>query len=138
MSLLTMAAQLFISKLGGSGAQLEEGGVVNALQQLLPTEGGELDLGALVAQFTSGGGLASLASSWLGSGENAELSPSSILDVLGSGPVADFAGKLGLEPDTAADGLAQMIPDLIDSNSEGGALTGAAGEMAKGLLGKLF
>lgn len=60
MSLLTMAAQLFISKLGGSGAQLEEGGVVNALQQLLPTEGGELDLGALVTKFTSGGGLASL------------------------------------------------------------------------------
>lgn len=138
MSLLTMAAQLFISKLGGSGAQLEEGGVVNALQQLLPTEGGELDLGALVTKFTSGGGLASLASSWLGSGENAELSPSSILEVLGSGPVADFAGKLGLEPDTAADGLAQMIPDLIDSNSEGGALTGGAAEMAKGLLGKLF
>lgn len=138
MSLLTMAAQLFISKLGGSGEQLEENGVVNALQQLLPTEGGELDLGALVAKFTSGGGLASLASSWLGGGENAELSPSSILDVLGSGPVADFAGKLGLEPDTAASGLAQMIPDLIDSNSEDGNLAGGAAEMAKGFLGKLF
>ncbi|WP_432697541.1 YidB family protein [Marinobacterium sp. YM272] len=137
MSLINLAAQLFISKLGSSGEQLEQGGVVSALQNLLPTEGGELDLGALVSMFTeNGAGLASLASSWLGGGDNASISPASILELLGSDQVAEFAGNLGLGQDTAAEGLAEMIPELIDSNSEDGAL--AMGDMAKGLLGKLF
>lgn len=140
MSLLTMAAQLFISKLGNSGDQLDTGGVVSALKNLLPTQGEDLDLGALIAQFTSGGSdLAGLASSWLGGGENAALSPSTLLSVLGNDQVTQFAETLGLGQDTATDGLAKMIPELIDSNSEGGDLLGgAAGEMAKGLLGKLF
>lgn len=140
MSLINMAAQLFISKLGGSGEQLNLGKVVAALQNLLPTQDGELDLGALVAQFTGGGeGLASLASSWLGGGDNAALSPSTLLDVLGNDRVSAFAGNLGLDQGTATSGLAQMIPELIDGNSEGGNLLGGAvGDMAKGVLGKLF
>ena len=110
MSLINMAAQLFISKLGGTGEQLDTGSVVAALQNLLPTEGGELDLSALVGQFTSGGGLADLASSWLGGGDNEAISPSTLMDVLGNDQVSEFAGQLGLGEDTAAEGLAQMIP----------------------------
>lgn len=139
MSLINMAAQLFISKLGGTGEQLDTGSVVAALQNLLPTDGGELNLGALVTQFTSGGGLADLASSWLGGGDNEAISPSTLMDVLGNDQVSEFAGQLGLGEDTAAEGLAQMIPELIDGNSEGGDLLGGAvGDMAKGVLGKLF
>lgn len=139
MSLINIAAQLFISKLGGTGEQLDTGSVVAALQNLLPTEGGELDLSALVGQFTSGGGLADLASSWLGGGDNEAISPSTLMDVLGNDQVSEFAGQLGLGEDTAAEGLAQMIPELIDGNSEGGDLLGGAvGDMAKGVLGKLF
>ncbi|WP_010321639.1 YidB family protein [Marinobacterium stanieri] len=139
MSLINMAAQLFISKLGGTGEQLDTGSVVAALQNLLPTDGGELDLNALVGQFTSGGGLADLASSWLGGGDNEAISPSTLIDVLGNDQVSEFAGQLGLGEDTAAEGLAQMIPELIDGNSEGGDLLGGAvGDMAKGVLGKLF
>ncbi|WP_417534766.1 YidB family protein [Marinobacterium stanieri] len=139
MSLINMAAQLFISKLGGTGEQLDTGSVVAALQNLLPTEGGELDLSALVGQFTSGGGLADLVSSWLGGGDNEAISPSTLMDVLGNDQVSEFAGQLGLGEDTAAEGLAQMIPELIDGNSEGGDLLGGAvGDMAKGVLGKLF
>ena len=140
MNLIGMAAQLFISKLGSSGNQLNENSVVKALLNLLPTQDGELDLAALVAQFTGGGaGLASLASSWLGAGANAELSPAQLLEVLGSERVANFASALGLGLGRSASGLAQMIPALIDSNSEGGELlSGAVGNLAKGLLGKLF
>lgn len=142
MSLINMAAQLFISKIGGSGDQLNISDVIASLQKLLPTKGGELDLSVLVAQFTSGGGaagLAGLASSWLGSGDNASLAPSQLLDVLGKANVADFASGLGLGQDTAATGLAKTIPELIDGNSEnGGLLGGMAADMAKGVLGKLF
>jgi uncharacterized protein YidB (DUF937 family) len=135
-----MAAQLFISKLGSNGDQLNLGSVVTALQNLLPTQNGELDLSALIAQFTNGNeGLANLASSWLSGGDNAALSPSTLLDVLGNDRIANFANSLGLEQDTATSGLAQMLPELIDKNSENGDLLGnAVGGLAKGLLGKLF
>ncbi|SEG87519.1 YidB family protein [Marinobacterium lutimaris] len=137
MSLLNMAAQLFINKLGGNGNDLDQSSVASALQNLLPTQGGELDLGALISLFTeNGAGLASLASTWLGSGDNAAISPATILELLGSDQVAAFASKLGLGQETAAEGLAETIPELIDSNSEDGAL--AMGDMAKGMLGKLF
>lgn len=135
-----MAAQLFISKLGSNGDQLNLGSVVTALQNLLPTQNGELDLSALIAQFTNGNeGLANLASSWLSEGDNAALSPSTLLDVLGNDRIANFANSLGLGQDTATSGLAQMLPELIDKNSENGDLLGnAVGGLAKGLLGKLF
>jgi uncharacterized protein YidB (DUF937 family) len=135
-----MAAQLFISKLGSNGDQLNLGSVVTALQNLLPTQNGELDLSALIAQFTNGNeGLANLASSWLSEGDNAALSPSTLLDVLGNDRIANFANSLGLGQDTATSVLAQMLPELIDKNSENGDLLGnAVGGLAKGLLGKLF
>ncbi len=135
-----MAAQLFISKLGSNGDQLNLGSVVTALQNLLPTQNGELDLSALIAQFTNGNEeLANLASSWLSGGDNAALSPSTLLDVLGNDRIANFANSLGLGQDTATSGLAQMLPELIDKNSENGDLLGnAVGGLAKGLLGKLF
>lgn len=137
MSLLNMAAQLFINKLGGNGNDLDQSSVASALQDLLPTQGGELDMGALVSLFTeNGAGLASLASTWLGGGDNASISPATILELLGSDQVAAFASKLGLGQESAAEGLAETIPELIDSNSEDGAL--AMGDMAKGMLGKLF
>ncbi|TCK02325.1 YidB family protein [Marinobacterium mangrovicola] len=137
MSLLNMAAQLFINKLGGNGNDLDQSSVASALQNLLPTQGGELDLSALISLFTeNGAGLASLASTWLGGGDNAAISPATILELLGSDQVAAFASKLGLGQETAAEGLAETIPELIDSNSEDGAL--AMGDMAKGMLGKLF
>jgi uncharacterized protein YidB (DUF937 family) len=140
MSLINMAAQLFISKLGSNGDQLNLGSVVTALQNLLPTQNGELDLSALIAQFTNGNeGLANLASSWLSEGDNAALSPSTLLDVLGNDRIANFANSLGLGQDTATSVLAQMLPELIDKNSENGDLLGnAVGGLAKGLLGKLF
>lgn len=139
MSLINLAAQLFIGKLGSQGEGLAQNSVVQALLALLPTQQGELDLGALVAQFSGNDALASLASSWLGGGTNAALTPATLLEILGSAPVAEFARALGLTQNSAVDGLTQMIPELIDNNSNGGALLGdAVGSLAKGMLGKLF
>lgn len=135
MSMLNTAAELFIKQMGaGGGLNLQS--VIAALQALLPTSGGNVDLARLVGQFTSqGGGLAAMASSWLGDGSNAAISGSQIMDVLGKAKVADFASKLGLPADSAANGLAKVIPELIDKNSKGGALLG---NLASSVLGKLF
>lgn len=138
MSLLNVAASLFMEKLGG-GEQLDKSSVINALQSLLPTEGGELNIGGLVSQFMSNGGLSSMVSSWLGDGGNLGISASQVMNVLGEGRIAEFAQQLGLNTETAAAGLSDMIPDLIDKNSRGGDIDLNAGlDMAKGILGKFF
>jgi hypothetical protein len=62
MSLLQMAAQLFLDKSGGSTG-LDVGTVGSALNNLLPGDGNDLNIGALVSQFGSGD-LASMVGSW--------------------------------------------------------------------------
>jgi len=62
---------------------------------------------------------------------------------LGDSKVSQFAQSLNLDQSTASDGLASMLPELIDSNSKGGSLLESAGgdllgSVAKGALGKLF
>lgn len=138
MDLLKMGAQLFISKLGGNGGNFDVATVVSSLSNLLPTSGGDLDLASLVGKMNSGG-LASLASSFLGDNTNDSFSPSQLIGMLGDSKVSEFASSLNLEKDTAAKGLSDMIPDLINEKSEGGSLLGSiTGSAAKDILGKFF
>lgn len=140
MDLLKTAAELFINKLGGDGAALNVDSVVSGLQNLLPNNNGDLDISALVEMFTSnGGGLAAMASSWLGDGSNDGFDLSSVMSLLGESKVSQFAEGLGLNKDQAAGGLSEMIPDLVDKGSEGGNLVADVGsKLASDLLGKFF
>ncbi len=136
MSLLNTLAELFVKDLGGEGSKLDTSSVVGALQKLLPTSGGEINLTQLLGLFTEqGGGLAAMAASWLGDGGNQAISASQIISVLGKSKVESFASQLGLNTDTAAKGLADVIPDVIDKNSRGGSLLGGA---ASSILGKFL
>ncbi len=134
MDLLKLGTQLFLSKMGSS-SNLDSNLVTSALGKLLPTDNNnDLDLGSLLG-MVQGGGLASLAASWLGSGSNDGISIGQITSLLGDDKVQDFASELNLDKDQAADGLSGMIPDLIDKNSPSGNLVGG---LATSLLGKLF
>lgn len=133
MDLMKMGAELFLKNIGGSGSGLDAGKVTSALSGLLPTDGGQLNMGSLISQLNSGG-LATLASSWLGSGSNDGISADQILGMFGQSKVENFASALDLDANTAASGLSNMLPDLIDKNSEGGELM----DVAKGVLSKLF
>ena len=59
-------------------------------------------------------GLGDLAASWIGTGSNAKISPEQIASVLGSGPIADFAAKLGISPEQASETLAGLLPEAVD------------------------
>lgn len=137
MSILDTAAQLFLDKIGAQGSDLSTSNVMSALQNLLPTDGGEIDLSALISRFTSqGGGLSQIASTWLAKGENAGISTEQITQVLGQGNISDFASRLGIDTGTAANGLSQALPQVIDqftSESMGGKLMDAA----KGIFDKI-
>lgn len=117
-----MAAQLFLDKSGGNTG-LDVGSVANALKKLLPGDGNDLNIGALVSQFGSGD-LASMVGSWLGDGANDAIGGANIADVLGSDK---FASELGIDSDKASSGLADVIPELVNKNSSGGSLLDSLG-----------
>jgi uncharacterized protein YidB (DUF937 family) len=141
---MKIATQLLMNKLGGSNSGLTETILSAALSKLMPTNsGGDLDLGGLLSQL-NGGGLAALASSWLGDGANSPISGSQIADLFGQSKISSFANEIGVDEATATNGLSDIIPDLIDSNSNGGSLLDSVGgsdmldSLAKGALGSLF
>jgi len=145
MDLMKIATQLLMSKLSSGGnSSLSEGAIGAALSNLLPTNSsGDLDLGGLLGQM-NGGGLASLAASFLGDGANQPMSGNQITDLFGQSKMSGFAKDLGVDESTASNSLSDIIPNLIDSNSKGGSLLDSVGgsdmlgSLAKGALGSLF
>lgn len=88
-------------------------------------------------------GLSDIADSWLGDGENQPISTSQIADLFSTGKLTEFASSLNLDVETAENGLAKLIPELIDKSRRAGQLmdlVNAAGGLS-GLsesIGKIF
>ena len=139
MDIIQIGAQLLQSKLGSN---LQTGDIASALSGLLG--GDNFDIGSLISKIQGNSGLASMAASWLGDGANSAMSGSQVNDIFGKDKVTEFASKLNIDEDTASNGLADMLPQLIDKASSGGSLLdsamgsmgGAGGLM--GMAGKLF
>ena len=139
MDIIQIGAQLLQSKLGSN---LQTGDIASALGGLLG--GDNFDIGSLISKVQGNSGLASMAASWLGDGANSAMSGSQVMDIFGKDKVTEFASKLNIDEATASNGLADMLPQLIDKASSGGSLLdsamgsmgGAGGLM--GMAGKLF
>ena len=80
---------LLDSVMNGLGDQAAGG-----LGDLLKGQGGVAGL----AEKFGGAGMADTVQSWIGKGANLNISPEQIKQVLGSGPIAEFATKLGSRP----------------------------------------
>ena len=139
MDIIQMGTKLLSEKFGDSA---DIGAIPQALTGLLSGEDGNLDIGSLVQNLMQNQGIGNLLGSWLGDGANESMSVDHIFDMFGGEKVQEFASSVGVETDTAAEGLSQVIPDLIDRFSEGGnVLEGVAGGLlekaggASGLLG---
>jgi uncharacterized protein YidB (DUF937 family) len=131
MDILQLGAQMLSEKLG---LQVDTDTITRALSSLLGDGQGNIDLGALTAKLASSGSLSSVVSSWLGDGSNAPISASSLESLLGEGAVSDFASRIGTDTGTAAAGLADVLPQMVDKASSGGSLLDAAGGLG-GLMG---
>ncbi len=66
--------------------------------------------------------LGEVMSSWIGTGENLPISSEQIQQVLGSDQVQQIAEKLGVSPDDASRGLAEMFPQIVDKLTPDGSL----------------
>lgn len=139
MDLLKIATDLFLNKLGGSENGVDSNQLTNALGSLLGGADGQIDLSDLISKV-SNGGLASLAQSWLGDGENDGFSVDQVKSVLGQSQVSEFSSALGIDEGTASNALSDMIPELIDKNSSGGDLLEAVGGLSglAGMASKFF
>jgi len=106
------------------------------LGDLLKGQGG---VGGLAEKFGQAG-LGDVVGSWVGAGPNANISPEQIAAVIGSGPIADIAAKMGVSPQQAGETLAGLLPEAIDRLTPGGQIDGADDLLAKlpgGLAGGL-
>jgi uncharacterized protein YidB (DUF937 family) len=139
MSALESIAQLLLKQLGSEGSGATVASLIPALKNLLPTENGELDLGSLIGKLSSNGSLMSVASSWLGDGENSPISGAQLASILGQDKLGQFAEQIGIDSSTASAALSNVLPQFIDENSKGGSLMdNPAVSMVQGALKGLF
>ena len=123
--------------LGGLGDDAAGG-----LSDLLKGQGG---VGGLAEKFGQAG-LGDVIGSWVGNGANAGITPEQITAVIGHGPIADLAAKLGVSPEQASQTLAGLLPEAIDRLTPNGhtndandllnQLPGGLGGMIGGFLKK--
>lgn len=136
MDLLKMGQQLLGDKLGDKA-----GGMMEALSGLTSGEG--LDLGGIMEKLKAGG-MGDQLDSFMGDGENQELSAEQVKSAFGEEGISNVAQKLGVDNDAAASQLKDVLPGLLDKASSGGNLmesltSGGAGgllDAAKGFLKK--
>lgn len=120
---------------GNNGNNPQEGALASAVGSLLAQHGG---LGGLVEKFQAGG-LGDAVQSWVGTGQNLPISADQLKSVLGSEQVADLAGKLGIDPQQAAEQLSKFLPHAVDHLTPDGQLPQDDGNADfLGSLGKLF
>lgn len=107
-------------------------GVVDAIGSLIQQHPGGLS--GIIGKFEQGG-LGRLAASWVGTGTNLPISAQQVEAILGCEQVQAIASKLGISPEAASGHLAEVLPQVIDKLTPGGAVPepGALG----GLLGML-
>jgi uncharacterized protein YidB (DUF937 family) len=115
---------------GGNG-----GDAVSAITNLINSQPG--GLGGLVSSFEQGG-LGEIAKSWVSSGANLPISADQIAAVMGSGPVVEFAQKMGIDPAMANGVLAQVLPQVVDHLTPNGQVqSGGVADLLGGLAGLL-
>ena len=133
MDIMDLATKALASKLGGSANTNNDmiSSVIGSLMGGSSNQG--IDLGSLVSNLNSSG-LGDLASSWLGDGDNADISSSQLESLLGSDKIQQAASQLGTSQDNLLDGLKDMIPQVVDKSSSGGDLLDSVGGLS-GLAG---
>lgn len=140
MGLLDSAMGALGGALGGAGGNGNGNPMLDVVMQLLSNQGGNGGLAGLVQAFQDKG-LGELIASWIGTGQNLPVSPDQIKAVLGGGQLGQIAGRLGLNESQTAGGLADLLPQVIDSLTPNGQMPQGDDLMAQGLSllkGKLF
>jgi len=140
MGLFDSVVGSVLNNMGGGAQASGSGDIVQMVMGLLQQQGG---LGGLVEKLSQSG-LSQQAASWVGTGDNLPVSANQISQALGSGPLADLAGKFGIDPAQLSGSLAQYLPEVVNQLTPQGRLpdnandADALGQGLSALAGKLF
>jgi uncharacterized protein YidB (DUF937 family) len=128
MGLLDSIAGAVLGKVMGDKA-----GMAKIAMEMFNQNGG---LNGILDKFKDGG-LADLAASWVGSGDNNPVSSNQITDILGSGAIADMAAKFGISPDMLSGQLAEHLPGVIDQMTPDGEVKADSDNLLSTVLGMM-
>jgi uncharacterized protein YidB (DUF937 family) len=107
--------------LGGLGGRGAAGGAgMGGLGGLLAGLGGGAGaLGPLLDAFRQQG-QGEAVDSWVSVGANRAVAPGDVEQAFGRDAIESIARQLGIDPGTAAQGVAQVLPDVVDHLTPGG------------------
>ena len=126
MDLMKLGTDMLLSKLSGGSGNTDN--AMSALSSLLGDGQGSLDLGSIVSKMQGdSGGLADIASSWLGSGSNQSIDTNQLRSLLDNDKISQFASQLGTDEDSALNGLSEALPNMVDQGSPDGSLLDSLG-----------
>jgi uncharacterized protein YidB (DUF937 family) len=135
---------------GGLGGLAGSGGLASiamAVISMLMSQRGSSGSGGLGGALGSGGGLGGLLDqlqkgglgtqtrSWVEPGENESVNASQVREALGDDAVDEVAARAGVSREEAADGLAGLLPQLVDRLTPDGRVPDD--DQLRGMLGGL-
>lgn len=119
MGLLDGAIGDVLNNLGGAAGTRDSGNpMLRMIMNLMRQNGG---LGGLV-DMLSRNGLGRQAASWVGTGDNDPVTADQLGQALGSGRLADLAGKFGIDPQALSGDLARYLPEVVNQLTPEGRL----------------
>ena len=122
---IAMAVISMLMSQRGSGGSGGSGGALGS---------GSGGLGGLLEQLQKGG-LGAQTRSWVEPGQNENVSATQVREALGDDAVDEVAARAGVSREEAADGLAGLLPQLVDGlTPEGGV---PDNDQLRGMLGGL-
>ena len=95
----------------GSGNQTQGGNLLLQIALMMLQQNGGLE--GVLNRFRQGG-LAQQVDSWVGTGQNMEISGDQLQHVFGSSTIGDLASKLGMPTGQTGSLMAQILPELIN------------------------
>jgi uncharacterized protein YidB (DUF937 family) len=121
------------SVLGGlaGGNQAQSGNMLLQVALLLLQQNGGLE--GVLNRFRRGG-LGQQADSWVGTGQNINISTNELQQIFGSSTLRDLASQLGMPEEQANSTMVQVLPELINQlTPQGQVPENGDDEIAQGL-----
>jgi uncharacterized protein YidB (DUF937 family) len=110
----------FLEDMAGKAVASAGGGsnpLVSAVLQMIQNQPGGVS--GLLQQFHEKG-LGDLVNSWVGTGQNQQISPDQVQHVLGTEQVQQVAEQAGISPEAAKSKLAEFLPMILDKLTPNG------------------
>lgn len=105
-------------------------GLLDVVMQLIQNHPGGL---AGLVQSLQQGGLGEVVNSWVSTGQNMPVSGQQLASALGREQLQAIAAQLGVSPEQASGGLADVLPQVVDQLTPNGQLPEGGDLLTQGL-----